>query len=344
MGPDPTVSVIVPCRNEEPFIGVCLECLCSQTYPSALLQIIVVDGRSTDSTRNIVMHYTARDARVRLLSNAQQFVASGLNQAIDVAIGEVIIRVDAHTTVSSDFIEQSVALLRAHPEAWSVGGPVVHVGRGTTGRSIAIAMSHPFGVGNARHRFADYEGYVEGTAMPSYWRWTFDRIGVFDEELIRNEDDDLNLRITKHGGRVYVSPTVRYSYWVRNRLDKLFHQYLQYGYWKLSIVRKHRCLPSIRMFIPTALVTVISAWILSLIFGWTSGAVFFGTPVVAYTVANVCVAAMAGWGETVGTVVRLPMVFAVMHIGYGLGFGLALMRWAVGLADRPPLRMTNLTR
>ena len=164
MGPDPTVSVIVPCRNEEPFIGVCLECLCSQTYPSALLQIIVVDGRSTDSTRNIVMHYTARDARVRLLSNAQQFVASGLNQAIDVAIGEVIIRVDAHTTVSSDFIEQSVALLRAHPEAWSVGGPVVHVGRGTTGRSIAIAMSHPFGVGNARHRFADSEEEILASA------------------------------------------------------------------------------------------------------------------------------------------------------------------------------------
>ena len=344
MGVVPFVSIIVPCRNEEHFIRACLESLTSQTYPTTRMEIIVVDGSSTDSTRRIVETCSRRDKRIRLLTNAEEYVANGLNRGIAAATGEIIIRMDGHATANHDFVEQSVRLLRSHPEAWTVGGPIMHKGRSVTGQAIAIAMSHPFGVGNAKHRFPGYEGYVDGAAMVTCWRWLFERVGTFDENFIRNEDDDLSLRITKHGGRIYVSPAVRYTYCVRDGLCALWHQYLQYGFWKLALVRKHHQVVSFRMIVPTLFVAASVLGILDLTIGGFLGRALSVAVPILYVVTNLCVSLRAARKQPLTVKMRVSLAFAAMHTGYGVGFGCALLRWMVGLADRIPRRMTALTR
>ena len=340
----PVVSVIVPCRNEERFIGECLDSLVAQTYPRERIEILVADGGSTDGTRRVVEHHAQRDDRVRVIDNARRFAASGLNRGIEAAVGSVIIRVDAHGTVAPDFIEQNVRLLRAHPEAWCVGGPIVHRGVGPTGQAIAIAMSHPFGVGNAKHRFADHEGYVETTAFPAFWRSTFDRVGAFDERFVRNQDDELSLRIARRGGRILVSAAVRYTYRVRERFGALFRQYLQYGYWKVAVIRKHGRPASLRVFAPVLLVGSGCASLVAWWLGSPLAAVVLAAPSGAYAVATVGVSLVIASGEVVGTAARVPVAFFLMHAGYGLGFAAALISWMRGVADRVPSRMTESSR
>ena len=340
----PTVVVIVPCRDEQAFIGACLESLIKQTYPDSLIEIVVADGNSTDGTITIVEQYRARDNRIRFVHNTKRSAASGLNRAISSTTAQVVIRVDAHSVVEDDFVEQSVKLLQDHPEAWCVGGPIVHVGQGAMGRAVAIAMAHPFGVGNAKHRFADYAGYAEAAATPVFWRTTLDRLGMFDEQFVRNEDDDLNLRISEYGGVTYVSPAVRYKYWVREQLGALFRQYQQYGYWKLAVVRKHRRPVSLRMFAPLLLVLATVASIASWLMELTASASVLGVPLVIYSIAMGVAVLSAARGQTFGRLVRLAGAFGAMHLGYGVGFGYALIRWCVGLSDHVPARMTALTR
>lgn len=340
----PTVVVIVPCRDEQAFIGACLESLMKQTYPASLIEIVVADGNSTDGTLTIVEQYLARDNRIRVVHNTKRSAASGLNRAISSTTAQVVIRVDAHSVVEDDFVEQSVKLLKDHPEAWCVGGPIVHVGQGAMGRAVAIAMAHPFGVGNAKHRFADYAGYAESAASPVFWRTTLDRLGMFDEQFVRNEDDDLNLRISEYGGVTYVSPAVRYKYWVREQLGTLFRQYQQYGYWKLAVVRKHGRPVSLRMFAPLLLVLATVASIASWVMELPASASVLGIPLVIYGIAMGGAVLSTARGQTFGGLVRLAGAFGAMHLGYGVGFGYALIRWCVGLSDHVPARMTALTR
>ena len=340
----PTVAVVVPCRDEKGFISACLDALITQTYPASLVEIVIADGDSTDGTLDIVEHYCANNERIRVVRNIKRSAASGLNCAINSTTAQVIIRVDAHSFVKGDFIAQSVKLLQDHPEAWCVGGPIVHVGEGAMGRAIAMAMAHPFGVGNAKHRFADYEGYAEAAATPVFWRSTLEQLGLFDEEFVRNEDDDLNLRIAAQGGVTYVSPVVSYKYWVREQWNALFQQYLQYGYWKLKVVRKHRRPVSLRMFAPLLLVITVVASMASWGLGSVVSARALAAPLVVYSVAMGIAVLSAGRGQPFGKLIRLAGAFVAMHFGYGVGFGYALVRWCLGLSDHVPPRMTALTR
>ena len=340
----PTVAVIIPCRDEKGFIGACLDALITQTYPASLVEIVIADGDSTDGTLNIVEHYCTSNERIRVVQNIKRSAAAGLNCAISSTTAQVIIRVDAHSVVMDDFIEQSVKLLQDHPEAWCVGGPIVHVGEGAMGRAVAMAMAHPFGVGNAKHRFADYEGYAEAAATPVFWRSTLEQLGLFDEEFARNEDDDLNLRIAAQGGVTYVSPVVRYKYWVRAQWITLFRQYLQYGYWKLKVVRKHRRPVSLRMFAPLLLVITVVASMASWSMGPVATTRVLAAPLVVYSITMGIAVLSVGRGQPFSKLVRLAGAFAAMHFGYGVGFGYALVRWCIGLSDHVPPRMTALTR
>src|SRR5262249_40396084 len=163
----PFVSVIVPVRNEAEFIGDLMNAVLAQDYPSDRFEVIVADGMSSDGTRDILLTLASQHReRLTVLDNRRRIVPAGLNLALQRARGDVIVRIDGHTLVARDFLRQNVALLAEHPEAWSVGGPIRNAARTTFGKAAGIAMSHPLGVGNALHRFPDYEGYAEGTAFP----------------------------------------------------------------------------------------------------------------------------------------------------------------------------------
>jgi succinoglycan biosynthesis protein ExoA len=324
MDPAPFVSIVIPVRNEAAFIGDLIDAVLRQDYPQDRVEVIVADGMSTDGTRQILTALQADRPRLVVLDNPGRIVPTGLNLAVARARGEVIVRIDGHAVIAPDFIRQNVALLAEHPEAWSVGGPIRHAATTTFGKAVAIAMSHPLGVGNALHRYPEYEGYTEGAQFPAIRRWVFDRIGAFDERLVRNQDDEFNYRIRRAGGKVYVSPRVRYAYFVRGRIGQLFKQYFQYGFWRIPVIEKHGRPTTLRQMVPTLL---HGAFLLLALAGlwWRQPVLAVILPMSyagALLLASTALIPANGARVSAG----VPVAIATMHAGYG--WGLAYGMWA----------------
>ena len=218
-----------------------------------------------------------------------------------------------------------MALLAEHPEAWSVGGPIRHAATTTLGKAVAVAMSHPLGVGNARHRYPDFEGYVEGAQFPAIRRWVFDRIGMFDERLVRNQDDEFNYRIRRAGGKIYVSPRVRYSYFVRERIGQLFKQYFQYGFWRIPVIEKHR--PADHAPPDGANAVLRGMRASSRLAGWWWRQPTAGRDSCRCSTPSRCSSpAPPLCADTASRVACVPVAIATMHAGYALGLGYGI--WA----------------
>jgi len=341
---DPSVSVIVPVRNEAGFIEATVRALLEQVSLPPSYEVIVVDGMSDDDTRAVLAKLAAADPRLRIIDNPARNVPTALNIGIHAAIGEIIIRVDGHTTVARDFVRANLSLFDEHPEAWSVGGPIAHRGKSRPARAIAAAMSSPVGVGGARHRFETFEGYAEGTAFPAFRRWVFDQIGLFDEHLIRNQDDELNFRITNAGGRIFISPRVKHDYFVRGSYKALFSQYMQYAYWKVEVMRKHGRVVAPRHLVPGAFVVALPLCAGATLLLPLPLSLVPALPLVSYV-------GLLGW-LALDVAIRerdlrvglgAAAAAATMHVAYGLGT-------LVGIASRPgrgsriERAMTRLTR
>ncbi len=321
----PFVTVVMVVRNEGPFIARSLDLVLRQDYPRDRMEIIVADGRSTDNTRDVLAEYHAKYPFIQCVDNPGRIVASGLNVAIDQAQGELIVRIDGHGEVATDFVSQVVRLMEEHPEAWSGGGPIVHAGTNRFGEAVAVAMSHPFGVGLATHRFPDYEGYVEGAHFPTFRKWIFERIGKFDEQLVRTEDDEFNYRIAQAGGKIYVSPRVRYVYYVRDRLGNLFRQYFQYSFWRIPVIRKHKKPTTLRQVVPPlffltmAVLAGIGIWL--------------GQPLVAlalpavYGIALLLIAISVIPRKGLAVASLVPLALATIHFAYALGIAYGRGPW-----------------
>ena len=313
----PLVTVIMPVYNEERFIARSLDQVLSQDYSD--IEVIVADGMSTDRTREIVKDYATRFPNVRLVDNPKRFRASGLNVAILDSKGEVIVCVDGHCEVANDFVRQDVELLQEHPEAWSVGGPTGHEGQTWFGKAVAMAMQHRAGVGSATHRFPHFEGYTDGVQFPAYRRWLFDRVGLFDEIMVRTEDDELSFRIMQAGGKNYVSPRVRYKYYVRDSFSKLFQQYSQYAFWRIPVFRKHRRPTTVRQMVPLLFFVTMFALLIV-------GAML-RQPVVALALPALYVLILLAVG--ISTIPRVgfkvaclvPFAIATLHVAYAWGMG-----------------------
>jgi glycosyltransferase involved in cell wall biosynthesis len=320
----PFVSVVVPVRNEAGFIADLLRAVLAQDYPGDRLEVIVADGMSTDGTREILAALQSEHPRLIVVENAGRIVSTGLNIAVAHSKGDIIIRIDGHARIARDFVRQNVALLAAHPEAWSVGGPIRHAATTTFGKAVAVAMSHPLGVGNALHRYPEFEGYVESAQFPAVRRWVFDRVGMFDERLVRNQDDEFNYRIRLAGGKIYVSPRVQYSYFVRERIAQLFKQYFQYGFWRVPVIEKHRRPTTLRQMAPTlfylacVVLGVAGLW-------WHKPLIAMILPV-SYTTALLLAGAVTVRRNDLRVSSCVPITIATMHAGYALGLAYGI--WA----------------
>jgi glycosyltransferase involved in cell wall biosynthesis len=325
--PTPFVSIIVPIYNEADCIEQCLNSIIENSYPADRTEVLVIDGMSNDGTSEIVRRIESKNARIHLLNNPQRFVSQAMNRGILEAKGSIIIRVDGHATIDPDFILRNVRSLEEHPEAWCVGGPVESMNSTLVGKAIAAAMSSPIGVGNAMFRLGNYEGYVDTIAFGAYRRWVFDRIGLFDEELVRNQDDELNLRIWLVGGKIYMNPAIRSRYYPRVSLKKLGRQYYQYGFWRVRTIQKHRRPATLRQIAPFVFVCLWILLVLSAIVSYPGkwGLVSFTT--------FYCLALLTGMigairrGETKSGFLT-PIIFPILHFAYGLG-SLAGVGWWV---------------
>jgi succinoglycan biosynthesis protein ExoA len=327
------VSVIVACRNEARDIRCFLDSLLAQSIEGIDWEIILADGMSSDGTREILEQYARSDQRIRVIDNPGRIVSTGLNAAIRASRGVILVRMDAHTKYAPDYIQRCVEALES-TGADNVGGPARTRAEGLWGRAISAAYHNPFASGGAKFHDQAYEGYVDTVIYGCWRKTTLERLGGFDESLVRNQDDELNLRLVRSGGVIWQSPGI--VSWLRTResLPPLFRQYYQYGFWKVAVIRKHRIPASWRHLAPGAFVAVnlglpllaastalcslpgASHAALSL---WLLGA---GLYAAASLAASVATARGAGWS----ILPVLPLVFVTYHAAYGLGFLAGLLR------------------
>jgi glycosyltransferase involved in cell wall biosynthesis len=324
----PMVTVIIPCRNEADFIKKCVRSILDCDYDREMLEVIVVDGISTDGTREVIEQISGEDDRLLLLDNPRKIVPTAMNIGIKRARGEIIIRVDGHAEVSRSFVRQSVDILTSKAELWCVGGPIETISTTYVGRAIAAAMSSPVGVGNAMFRLGNYEGYVDTLAFGAYRRWVFDKIGLFDEELLRNQDDDLNLRLIMNGGKIFMTPKIKSRYYSRTSLGKLWRQYFQYGFWRIRTLQKHKRAATLRQIVPllfvSSLIVLAVGGIVSKIF-WCIFAATLLLYALALVYGSIDVGKQAGWKYAL----LAPVVFAILHFGYGFGCLWGIVRFVL---------------
>lgn len=315
------VTVVLPCRNEASHIAACLDSIIASAHPPERLEVLVVDGMSDDGTRVLIEQYTAAHPRIRMLDNPGRVVPTALNIGIRAATGEVIVRMDGHVVYPPEYIPRLVgALLEGGAD--NVGGCLITLPSDGTpvAQAIAIAMSHPFGVGNARFRIGAREAQdVDTVPFGCFRRDLFKRIGMFDEELVRNQDDEFNNRIVRSGGRVRLIPDVVCYYYARGSLRKAARMFYQYGAFKPLVARKVGRIMTVRQLVP-------AMFILALI-GSALGALLW--PPVAFAGAAIVAAYALGVGACAVPVLRshglrcalaLTIVLPVVHLSYGFGF------------------------
>jgi succinoglycan biosynthesis protein ExoA len=331
----PRVTVIMPVRNEGAFIARSLGAVLHQDYPSGGMEIIVVDGMSDDGTVERLRELGAGHPELTVLANPGRIVPTGLNLALARARGEVVVRVDGHCEVAPDYVRRCVERLREG--VWAgVGGVVETVGETAPARAIALAMSVPFGVGGGNFRtIASRREDVDTVAFAAYPRPVLDRVGPFDEELVRNQDDEYNFRVRRAGGRLLLAPDIRSRYFSRASLGSLWRQYLQYGYWKVRVMQKHPRQMRARHFVPGALVAGVGlAWLL--LAAGRSGVWLPAAVSGAYALANLACSLAAARRDR-RTLWVLPGAFAAMHFAYGLGFLWGMLRFVGRWGDRTTL-------
>lgn len=339
--PSPTISIVIPCRNEKNHIETCLRSILAQEQPQGDVEVIVADGMSTDGTREILQRLAVEDSRLRIVDNPRQITPCGMNVGIKEARGRYIAIMGAHNRYAPDYVCQSVEVLE-ESGADNVGGAMICEAESYTQQAIAAAYHSPFSAGGARWHNPKYEGPADTVFGGVYRCEVFERIGFFDEELVRNQDDEFNLRLTRAGGRIWQSPRIRSWYQPRSSLLSLWRQYQQYGYWKVRVIQKHQLPASIRHLIPgffvlaLILLPVLGLWWPFALWCWLA---LLGVYIVTTLGASLLTAARTQWN----IFPLLPLVFACYHFSYGYGFLRGI--WDFLLRRRGPTRRySDLTR
>jgi glycosyltransferase involved in cell wall biosynthesis len=337
----PRVSVIIACRNEAYNMPYLLASLSSQQPPDGGMEVIIADGMSEDGTREILRKACGTEPTIKLIDNPGKIVSTGLNAGIRAAEGSVIVRMDAHTEYSPNYVRRCVELLHS-TGADNVGGPARTKAGTYMERAIAAAYHSPLSAGGAKFHNIAYEGYVDTVTYGCWRKGAFERFGYFDEELVRNQDDEHNLRIIRGGGKVWQSPEIGSWYRPRGSLPALFKQYMQYGYWKVRVIQKHKVPASWRHLVPAAflltllllaLASVISPLSLRLLAG------ALGLYLLGILAASLFTAARTQWE----LFPALPLVFPCYHLGYGYGFLRGILDFVV-FPGRPGAKFATLTR
>ncbi len=337
------VSFVMPVRNEAGYIEGAIGSIrrAAELVPDLELEILVVDGLSDDETRTIVNRLIETDNRIRLLDNPQRTVPHAMNLGIKAAKGEIIIRLDGHAEIEPEFIANALTELRAHPECACVGGPIDNVNQGQASQAISDAMASAFGVGNARFRTGGHDGYVDTLAFGAYRKSDLLAVGLYDETLVRNEDDDLSFRLIKAGRKIWFSNRIRSRYYVRSELGKLYRQYFQYGYWKVYVNRKHCTVTSLRQLAPPLLVAAL-ALLAALAVPWPPARWLLALVAGAYTM-SACVFASRTRPTSLRHLLLVIGAFATLHVAYGLGYWSGLLDFVV-LRKTPAAKSSELSR
>ena len=317
------VSVIVPCFNEQDTIALLLGALYAQSYPRKEMEIVIADGMSTDLTRQRIAEFCAAhpDLSVRVVDNPQRNIPAGLNCAIRAAQGELIVRLDGHSVPRTDYVARCVTALD-EGLGDNVGGvwEIQPGGAGWQSRSIAVAAAHPLGVGDARYRFTDRAGPVDTVPFGAFRRELAERIGLYDETLLTNEDYEFNVRLRQAGAKIWLDPEIRSIYFARSNLAALAQQYWRYGFWKARMLRRYPGTVRWRQALPPLFVLSLFFWAaLALVLpvaGW-----IFVLELVIYSLIILLVGVQQGIKRRdPALILGVPLAIVVMHISWGSAF------------------------
>ncbi|MEA5078871.1 MAG: glycosyltransferase family 2 protein [Anaerolineaceae bacterium] len=319
----PRVSLIIPCYNEEKTITHLLESILAQTYPLADIEVILVDGLSTDATRAQIALFQGAHPQLdlKVIDNPKRIIPAALNLAIQAASTELIMRMDAHTIPAPDYVARSIADFDAG-KGEDIGG-VIDIRPGSTtwiGRSIAVATRHPLGVGDAKYRWATSAGYADTVAFGLYAKSTFDKLGLYNEELLVNEDYEMNARLRASGGRIWINPEIRSTYYSRPDLSSLAKQYFTYGFYKFRMLKKYPQTLRWRQALPPLFVFGILMLLLLSVFWWFARVVFLSVAAAYLFILIAGCSQEAFKQKSPELLFGIPLAIMTMHFSWGSGF------------------------
>ena len=323
------ISIICPIYNEEKYIAGCIESILSQDFSKDEMEILFVDGMSTDRTREIVQSYSEKYPFIHLLDNPKKIVSCAMNIGIKAAKGEIIIRLDGHALYPSNYFSELVRWHGLLPDAWNVGGlcDTRVVNSNMVSEAIAKVMSDRFGVGNSTFRTGSDKDYLEADTVPfgAYKSFVFEKIGLYNEELVRVQDIELNKRLKHAGGKIYLVPSIHCTYIPRDNYRAFYKNRYLTGYWviKTCFITKTTKNLGLRHFIP-------ACFVLSLIIPLLLGLIWWPFALVSLFVALVYAGVMLMRSIQIKdektTVWSLFKAFCCIHVSYGLGSIKALLR------------------
>jgi len=326
------VSVIVPCRNEEGYIANVIKDIFSQTYPSEKMEVFIIDGESDDETVRIVKSLIPEYPHLKLLSNPQKIVPTALNIGIKAAKGDVIVRMDAHCEYPENYIAYLVENLFAM-KADNVGVAMIAHPRNTSLKAIAIAraISSPFGIGDSYHRTGlDKAVKIDSVPFGCYPREVFEKYGLFDEELIRNQDDEFNSRIVSQGGEIWLLPDIEIKYFARDSFSKIFRMFYYYGFFKPLVNKKVGKAATLRQFVPPVFVLSLIIGLILTVFSNFMGAIFLALVLIPYMLINIIFSLKLAVKER--KLLMFPLLlftFLGIHISYGTGYIRGFLRFMI---------------
>ena len=317
----PRVTIAMPAYNEEKYIEACIASVQAQDYPKDLIEILVADGRSTDRTREILAQLSAVDPRIKVIDNPERLQAAGLGQIVKQAQGDVIVRMDVHAEYAPDYVRKCVETLE-RTGADNVGGAQRAKAKSVFQRALCAALTSPLGVGGAKYRSPDAEGFVDTVFLGAFRRKVFETVGLWDPAAITNEDAELNQRILDNGGQVYLSRDIVVHYFPRDNFKALAKQYYKYGRGRARTLLKLGTFPTLRPLLPF-LMTTGAATLIAIPPLWPVAAAAFTT----YALATGAEAVRVGRKLGASAVPLVWAMFPVLHLAHGSGFAAGLARY-----------------
>lgn len=310
------VSVVMPVYNEEKYIDKCIESLLTQDYPIECMEWIFVDGNSNDRTVEILNQYSEKyPSLIRVYSNPHKIVPYAMNIGIEASCGKYIVRLDAHADYAPDYISKCVHYLDT-TDADNVGGVAETKSHGFVGNAIAKMLSSKFGVGNSQFRTNGKSGYVDTVPFGAFRREVFQKYGGYDERLVRNQDNEMNYRIRKNGGKIYLSEDIKLSYYCRDSVGKIADMARKNGMWNIITMKLCPGSMGMRHFVPLAFVLSVVGLVGLGFLHWIMWALL-GVELALYTFLNIVFSAKCAKG--IKEFFLLLCIFPIFHISYGFG-------------------------
>ncbi len=338
------VAVIIPCRNEVKSIVDCIKAIFnSELSDNCTIDVFVVEGKSDDGTVEVLSDLKKTHPSLSIITNEKQLTPYAFNLGIYAGVGADYYQIiGARQIVSSNYIKNAIEVLTSDSSIWCVGGAVENVYLNEDGKIIAAAMATTFGMGLGNFRTLEKSGFTDTVGTPMYPKTVFDKIGYFDEDLVRNQDDDFNFRVIKAGGKIFFNAAISTKYFVRGNFPGLWKQFFQYGYWKVFVNRKHKAVTTFRQLIPPLFVCYLVVLPIISLFSWKIG-LLASIPLLLYMMLAVLFTFKVIAKETSLPFFKVLQTFVILHMSYGLGYLRGILDFFI-LRKNPSDQQKELSR